>query len=349
MKILTALIVIVFPGLIVFGQQARTPAPPSVPKVLSEISVTSSNKIVKGSPFSAEAVSETTQTLADGNRIVRRWTEKLYRSSEGKFRREGSGIPGSAFGSVIATGSGVTILDPVGGARYTLDENGKTARTFTLRTPAPVIVGSQISAELKQKIEAAARADGGPIILNSDGSTADVTIPAVKAAEFKAKADEFKKKTEEFRMRADEIKAAVAQTAIMAVPAIPVMPTVGNSKWDTRTEQLGMQNFEGVDAEGTRTITTIPADAIGNERPIEIVYERWYSKELDMIVFSRHFDPRFGEQTYRLTNINRSEPDPSLFQVPTSYRIVNQTRTTVAPRATAERVAPSKTAQASRP
>jgi hypothetical protein len=131
------------------------------------------------------------------------------------------------------------------------------------------------------------------------------------------------------------------------------MPSTSGQKWETRTEQLGTQNFEGVDAEGTRTITTIPADAIGNERPIEIVYERWYSKELQMIVYSKHSDPRFGEQTYRLTNINRSEPDPSLFQVPTSYRIVNQpsfyNRTTVNTRATVERVSTSKTAQASRP
>jgi hypothetical protein len=97
-------------------------------------------------------------------------------------------------------------------------------------------------------------------------------------------------------------------------------------KWETRTEQLGVQNFEGVDAEGTRTVTTIPADAIGNERPIEIVYERWYSKELHMIVFSKHSDPRFGEQTYRLTNINRSEPDPSLFEVPAGYRKVSEAR-----------------------
>ena len=135
----------------------------------------------------------------------------------------------------------------------------------------------------------------------------------------------------------------------MAVPVAPAVPSVGNSKWETRTEQLGMQNFDGVDAEGTRTITTIPADAIGNERPIEIVYERWYSKELQIIVYSRHLDPRFGEQTYRLTNINRSEPDPSLFQVPTSYRIVNQTRTPTSARTTVQRVSTSKTAQAARP
>ena len=95
-----------------------------------------------------------------------------------------------------------------------------------------------------------------------------------------------------------------------------------NQKWETRTEQLGVQNIEGVEAEGTRTITTIPADAIGNERPIEIMYEKWYSSELQLVVMSKHSDPRFGEQTYRLTNIVRSEPDPSLFTPPQGYKLI---------------------------
>jgi hypothetical protein len=164
---------------------------------------------------------------------------------------------------------------------------------------------------------------------------------------------------DKIRIELDAVKAAQAgvaaaqSIAAMPAPAALASTRVNGQKWETRTEQLGVQNFEGVDAEGTRTITTIPADAIGNERPIEIVYERWYSKELQMIVYSKHSDPRFGEQTYRLTNINRSEPDPSLFQVPTSYKLVNEPttyfKTTVSPRATVERVSTVKSAQASRP
>jgi hypothetical protein len=50
------------------------------------------------------------------------------------------------------------------------------------------------------------------------------------------------------------------------------------------TGQLGTKSFEGVTAEGTRTVTVIEAGKIGNEKPIEIVYERWYSKEFDLIV-----------------------------------------------------------------
>jgi hypothetical protein len=86
-------------------------------------------------------------------------------------------------------------------------------------------------------------------------------------------------------------------------------------------EELGKQNIEGVEAEGTRTTVTIPAGEIGNERAIEIVSERWYSPELQLVVMTRHSDPRSGETTYKLTNINRSEPAKSLFEVPADYTI----------------------------
>jgi hypothetical protein len=102
-------------------------------------------------------------------------------------------------------------------------------------------------------------------------------------------------------------------------PALPVPP-----KGDVKTEALGMREIEGVAAEGTRLTTTVAAGAIGNERPIEIVYERWYSKDLQLIVYSRYSDPRFGEQIYRLVNIKREEPDAALFQLPADYKILNE-------------------------
>src|SRR6185295_11405891 len=92
-----------------------------------------------------------------------------------------------------------------------------------------------------------------------------------------------------------------------------------------KTESLGKQMFEGVEAEGTRSTLTIPAGQIGNDRPIEIVSERWYSSALDLVVFSKHSDPRMGEHIYRLTNINRAEPARSLFEVPADY-VVNEPR-----------------------
>jgi len=90
---------------------------------------------------------------------------------------------------------------------------------------------------------------------------------------------------------------------------------------DERTEMLGTKEIEGVTAEGTRVTVTIPAGAIGNLGPVEIVSERWYSAELQTVVLSRRTDPRFGETTYRLTNIVRAEPPAELFQVPADYKI----------------------------
>jgi hypothetical protein len=77
----------------------------------------------------------------------------------------------------------------------------------------------------------------------------------------------------------------------------------------------------GVLAAGTRRTTTIAAGAIGNERPIKIVSEEWSSPELQILVMTEHTDPRTGRSTYQLSNINRNEPDPSLFQIPADYTI----------------------------
>jgi hypothetical protein len=90
----------------------------------------------------------------------------------------------------------------------------------------------------------------------------------------------------------------------------------------SRVEQLGKRFFEGIEADGTRSTTIIPARQIGNERPIEVVSERWFSTELKVLIMSRQSDPRFGETTYQLTNIVRSEPAADLFQVPPDFTVV---------------------------
>ena len=84
-------------------------------------------------------------------------------------------------------------------------------------------------------------------------------------------------------------------------------------------EDLGQRTIEGVSARGTRTTTTIPAGAIGNEQPIRIVSEEWFSPDLQVLVLTKHNDPRSGETTYTLSNIVRAEPDRSLFEIPADY------------------------------
>jgi hypothetical protein len=89
------------------------------------------------------------------------------------------------------------------------------------------------------------------------------------------------------------------------------------------TESLGTQLIGGIQAEGTRTTHTIPAGQIGNEKAIQVVVERWYSPDLQMDILIKRNDPRGGTSVFQVTNVVRSEPDASLFQVPSDYTVVS--------------------------
>lgn len=93
-----------------------------------------------------------------------------------------------------------------------------------------------------------------------------------------------------------------------------------------RTEQLEPMQFDGIKAGGTRTVLAIPAGAIGNERTIEVVNERWYAPELRVVVSTKRVDPRFGDVTYRLVNIVRAEPPAELFEVPAHFTVREEPR-----------------------
>ncbi len=89
------------------------------------------------------------------------------------------------------------------------------------------------------------------------------------------------------------------------------------------TNSLGQRTIEGVVAEGKETVRTIATGAIGNDRPIVIKSESWYSPELQLEVMTRHYDPRTGESLFRLSGLRRDEPAPDLFTVPSNYKIVS--------------------------
>ena len=99
---------------------------------------------------------------------------------------------------------------------------------------------------------------------------------------------------------------------------------IEREKRQPNTESLGQQMIEGVLCEGKRVTSTIPAGAAGNDLPITIVNEQWYSPELQVFVLTKQSDPRTGETIYRLTSINRSEPDRALFEVPADYTTRDQ-------------------------
>jgi hypothetical protein len=87
----------------------------------------------------------------------------------------------------------------------------------------------------------------------------------------------------------------------------------------TTSEDLSTQSIEGVLAEGMRTTTILPEGLQGNDRPIRVVQETWVSNELGLTLLEKHSDPRRGEWVTRVTSLDRSEPDPALFQVPPDY------------------------------
>lgn len=96
-----------------------------------------------------------------------------------------------------------------------------------------------------------------------------------------------------------------------------VMTAVGGGN----REPLDPQTIEGLSATGTRTTTTIPPGKVGNAQELKIVSEQWFSDELQVLVMTRHSDPRSGETVYRLRNVLRAEPDPSLFMLPPDYTL----------------------------
>jgi hypothetical protein len=219
--------------------------------------------VVKGSPFTADSVTEHVQRLADGNRMVRRSVAHLFRDAAGRTRREHQLTRGG--GAAAPDGQEprlVIINDPVAQVEYLVD----TARGTVRRSRVPAALAE------------ARRRTGGT------EESFGVLMPTSAAHRRMAEGE-----------RAEP-------------PPAP------------KKERLEAQQIEGVMAEGTRTTVTIPAGEFDNELPLEITHEQWYSPELGMVVLMKHNDPRFGETTFRLTNITRAEPAPELFAEPQGYR-----------------------------
>ena len=59
----------------------------------------------------------------------------------------------------------------------------------------------------------------------------------------------------------------------------------------------------------------------GNDKPMQVVTEKWFSPELQTVILSKHTDPFIGEMTFRLVNIKIGEPAPALFKIPGDYTL----------------------------
>lgn len=111
------------------------------------------------------------------------------------------------------------------------------------------------------------------------------------------------------------------QNRIAQAPRLTTPPVSRLNQSNFQIEDLGTKNIEGVEAVGRRTTRTIPAGQEGNDQPITITHESWTSPELRVTIQENDDDPRSGTTTMELTDIDRNEPDPRLFQAPEGYTV----------------------------
>jgi hypothetical protein len=208
---------------------------------------------IKNAPFSADAITESSHTLADGNRIRQTVNFKVFRDSEGRTRRE-QAVNLNGLAPDASMPQMVFINDPVAGVNYSLNATERT---------------------------------GTKSVRNGNGSGP---------------------------MRPP-------QDASGRGPGPRGMGRRNAADRNLKAESLGRQTMEGVQAEGRRTTMTIPAGQAGNDLPIHIVMENWYSPDLRTTVLSKRSDPRNGETVTRLTNISRGEPVHALFEPPADYKV----------------------------
>ena len=240
-------------------------------------------RVTPGAPYSAEAINEATQTLADGNRIVQKSVTRVYRDGDGRTRREEV----TESGDVIS----ISITDPVAHVSYVLDPKTRTAYRGAM----------MIARVVADKVQRASAL--------TDDERRKIELAQADAAD-------------------SEKRRVVAEMKERMAPPLPPPPPPPGYRGDLMTkapqtsqEDLGRQTVEGVAATGTRTTWTIATGAIGNLQPIKIVSEQWFSPDLQLLVLTKHADPRTGENVYRLQSIVRAEPDRSLFSVPPDYTL----------------------------
>jgi hypothetical protein len=261
---------------------------------------------VAGAPYSGEEVNETNQVLADGTRIHRETRTMVYRDSEGRTRRE--------------TPDNITIVDPVAKVTYLLNPKTMTGQKLNMSAGTYSYVRNMSTSSSTNGDNATftmrMESDGGTPTLSINGRTLDPKQVEELMAKAKASGDHT------VMVDGFAINPLMGPPETMIVPDkgvaaggfVRVFPKKGG-------EPIGKQMIEGVNAEGTRSVNTIKAGSIGNDRDIQVVGESWYSPELQTTIMSKHSDPRSGEESFRLTGISRNEPGSYLFQPPAGYTI----------------------------
>ena len=124
------------------------------------------------------------------------------------------------------------------------------------------------------------------------------------------------------RLARQSVRLETAPTLALAQSRPSVVPV---NRPGYQEQDLGTESMENVVVHGVRKIRTIPATASGTGKPIVVTDEYWYSEELHLNMLVKHDDPRTGQQTVAITQVNRSEPPPATFEIPGDYKIVDET------------------------
>jgi hypothetical protein len=263
-------------------------------------------EIVKNAPYTAEAVSESVQTLSDGNRIVKQTRTLIARDSLGRTRQEKKSPGGKTT---------VYVFDPIEGKSFALNPERRTAVRIP-RVPVPPIPPIPSVPPLSGTAQPAPPVPPVPPVPPTPGvaQTPEARV-AIEPGRIVVRRGREEDGDDDVRV---QVLRFPAEGPTLGSPTALTLPLLPRGKGETKA--MGTRDFGGVKAEGTQTTHTIPAGEIGNEKPIVITSERWFSPELHVVVFARSVDPRVGETSYRLVNLKREEPPADLFKVPADYK-----------------------------
>jgi hypothetical protein len=259
-------------------------------------------KVVTGAPYTATITTTLTQTLADGTHIVQKQESSVARDSAGRTRREES-LNNIGPWSTSNSSPIVFINDPVAQVHYVLEPDGKTAVKMAMKAgPVGLTAGGGVPPISEEKTF---------FFIGQPGETlSQGALPAPPPG-----------------AQVQVMGRSVGGASVVpdAAPGPNVMTRVMVSGTENgandKVQTLADQTIEGVLAHGKQVTTTIPAGSIGNDQPIVITSETWYSADLQTVVLSKRNDPRIGESVMAVTNVQRGEPSAALFQVPAGYSV----------------------------